>query len=317
MAQFTDIQAADGAFQQLSMHSAKTKEDLAAVALYWSDQDVDQAKRVIKILISKLNGEQTMSEIEWLDSEIVESGNFPKENFKDVLKAIYIAQNQRLSDALELKLEFESGKQIATLMFNMEKTRGVSQEGNRVIVDGKKISTFISSIEKIDAKTGMINMNNNDPSITHIKTQWAFLDGVPTGFRTIPDLVGCTLHMIATLDKVGDDQQTSKFPNFTVRQIDGLQDVHSSKPTPAPTLKPAPPGKAKPAPKPAASADSEMIDSAIYDTILLNPLPISGIYKQFGGKAKSPYQPGDLRVSLDRMKTQGKVIQTGDNFEGV
>jgi len=252
---------------------------------------------------------------EWIKGKVTESGNYPKNSFIGVLKAAYPTFNEKLNGQV-LQLDFESG-QTYSIPLNA-KEYGLHEDGT---VDGfLSIGQFLNSLEKIDVMTGEPNMNNNDPSIKRIEWFFAFMDGVPAGFKTVPDTVGCTLHNIATKRQIGDDQQTSKYPDWTVGKIEGLLAAHVSKPTPAPTLKPAAASKAKSAPKPAIPVNdvpTEDIDNAIYDLILGNPLPISGIYKQFGGKAKSPYQPGDLRVSLDRMKTQGKVIQTGDNFEGV
>jgi len=251
-----------------------------------------------------------MSE-EWIKGKVTESGNYPKNSFIGVLKAAYPTFNEKLNGPV-LQLDFESG-QTYSIPLNA-KEYGLHEDGT---VDGfLAIGQFLNSLEKIDIMTGEPNMNNNDPTIKRIEWFFAFMDGAPAGFKCIPDIVGCTLHNVATKRQIGDDQQTSKYPDWTVGKIEGLLAAQAPKPTPTPTLKPAA-GKAKPAPKPAASADTETVDNAIYDLVLGNPLPISGIYKQFGGKAKSPYIPVDIRVSLDRMKTQGKVIQTGDNFEGV
>ena len=251
-----------------------------------------------------------MSE-EWIKGKVTESGNYPKNSFIGVLKAAYPTFNEKLNGPV-LQLDFESG-QTYSIPLNA-KEYGLHEDGT---VDGfLAIGQFLNSLEKIDIMTGEPNMNNNDPTIKRIEWFFAFMDGAPAGFKCIPDIVGCTLYNVATKRQIGDDQQTSKYPDWTVGKIEGLLAAQAPKPTPTPTLKPAA-GKAKPAPKPAASADTETVDNAIYDLVLGNPLPISGIYKQFGGKAKSPYIPVDIRVSLDRMKTQGKVIQTGDNFEGV
>jgi len=251
---------------------------------------------------------------EWVKGKVTESGNYPKNSFVGILKAAYPTFNEKLNGYV-LQLDFESG-QTYSMPLNA-KEYGLHEDGT---VDGfLSIGQFLNSLEKIDVMTGEPNMNNNDPAIKRIDWFFAFMDGTPAGFKTVPDTVGCTLHNVATKRQIGDDQQTSKYPDWTIGKIEGLLAAQAPKSTP--TLKPAAP-KAKPAPKPAPSTELHLpldgtIDTDIYDVILGNPLPISGIYKQFGGKAKSPYQPGDLRVSLDRMKTQGKVIQTGDNFEGV
>ncbi|MDD5616344.1 MAG: hypothetical protein PHH85_09100 [Candidatus Methanoperedens sp.] len=303
MTQFTDTQAADGAFHQLKTTGCQTKEELAAAALYWSGQDIEQAKRVIKILIHKINGETMTQEPIWKDSNIIESGNYPKNSFTDVLKNIYVTENENLK-ALELRCEFESGKQVSTLMFNKERSKGVFENEDKVIVDGGKISKFIASIERLDAKTGQVNMNNNDPSVVRIKTQWAFLDGVPTGFRTIPDITGCTLSMVATLDKVGDDQQTSKYPDWSIGGVEGLS---ASKPAPsqAPKTKPAAPKAGKAPAKPAAPANDDLIIK-IEDMLLENPtMTVGDIYAKFGGAGKSPYKPAEIREAIAVINAKG------------
>lgn len=240
----------------------------------------------------------------WKDSKIIESGNYPKNSFTDVLKNIYVAENENLK-ALELRCEFESGKQVSTLMFNKERSKGVFEEEDKVIVDGGKISKFIASIERLDARTGQVNMNNNDPSVVHIKTRWAFLDGVPTGFRTIPDITGCTLSMIATLDTVGDDKQTSKYPDWSIGGVEGLS---ASKPaSPVSKSKPAAPkaGKSAPAPKPAAPTNDDLIIK-IEDMLLENPVMTLGeIYAKFGGAGKSPYKPAEIREAIAAIQAKG------------
>ena len=288
MAQFTDIQAADGAFQQLSMHGAKTKEDLVAASLYWSDQEVDQAKRVIKILISKINGETMSEQFEEyeLESDI---GKFPKTAFTGIFKGYQFMENSNKTKVLRLLFDEDT----VVDMYGRGKLKDGRVPGN--------LGSYIASLAKLNIKSIAIQQN-----------------GELIALRHEPDIINCKMSIEPIIDKkIGDADQTEDSIWWgRVTQIYLDEQIQSPKPTPTPTLKPAAASKAKPAPKPAA-ADMETVDNAIYDLILANPLPISGIYKQFGGKAKSPYQPGDLRVSLDRMKTQGKVIQTGDNFEGV
>lgn len=250
-----------------------------------------------------------MTDVKWKRSEIIESGNYPKNSFSDVLSKIYVAQNEKLNGALELKLEFESGKQVSTLMFNQAGTRGVFEnpdDPNKVIVDGKKISQFIASIEKLDAKTGQINMNNNGPSVTRIQTEWAFLDGVPTGFRTIPDMVGCTLSMVATLERVGDEQQTSGYPEWTVGAVQGLQEH-----------KPVPKVRAPAAPKPTSPPknvdQSTISDELILDSLLDSPKSLSGLFNGFNKK----YDPASLRAKIAQLKDEGKITQVGEKYEAV
>jgi len=274
---------------------------------------------------------------EWKKSiKVASEGKYPKNNFSAKLAAIYPTFNEKLKGmVLQLDFEDESVYNIP-LILKSEKAKHV--DGTFGIHEDAtydefiSIGQFLSSIERMDIKTGEPNMNNNDSTIVRLATAWAWDENHdPVGFKVYPDnqdpekseniLIGCILHNVATKRQIGDDQQTSKYPDWTIGKIEGLLAAQAPKLTTAPTLKPAA-LKAKPAPKPAASAELHLplngtVDTDIYDVILGNPLPISGIYKQFGGKAKSPYQPGDLRVSLDRMKTQGKVIQTGDNFEGV
>ena len=224
---------------------------------------------------------------EWIKGKVTESGNYPKNSFTGVLTAAYPTFNEKLNGHV-LQLDFESG-QTYSMPLNA-KEYGLHEDGT---VDGfLSIGQFLNSLEKIDVMTGEPNMNNNDPSIKRIEWFFAFMDGAPAGFKCIPDIIGCTLHNVATKRQIGDDQQTSKYPDWSVGKIEGLLAAHVSKPTP--TSKPAAP-KAKPALKP-APADTEAVDNAIYDLILANPLPISGIYKQFGGKAKSPYIPVDLSL---------------------
>jgi len=267
---------------------------------------------------------------EWKKSiKVVSEGRYPKNNFSAKLAAIYPTFNEKLKGmVLQLDFEDESVYNIP-LILKSEKAKHV--DGTFGIHEDATydefiaIGQFLSSIERMDIRTGEPNMNNNDSTIVRLATAWAWDENHdPVGFKVYPDnqdpekseniLIGCTLHNIATKRQIGDDQQTSKYPDWTVGKIDGLLAAQAPKSTPTP--KPAAASKAKPAPKP-APADTDTVDNAIYDLILANPLPISGIYKQFGGKAKSPYIPVDIRASLERMKTQGKVVQTGDNFEGV
>jgi len=162
-----------------------------------------------------------MSEPQWKKSSVIDSGNYPKTSFIGVLKAIYPTFSDGLNGYV-LQLEFEDEK-VYSLPLNA-KEYGLHEDGS---VDGfLPIGKFIHSLEKIDVATGEINMNNNDPAIKRIETFWAWLDGAPTGFKTEPDIVGCTLHNIATPKEVGDAEQTAKankWPEWTIKKIEGLQ----------------------------------------------------------------------------------------------
>ena len=235
----------------------------------------------------------------WKDSNVIESGNYPKNSFKGVLKAIYPALNENLN-AQELRLDFEDGKQVSVLMFNKDGQKGVFDDGDSVRVAGFKISKFVQSIERLSATEGQI-ITNNYPSIEHIKTQWAFLNEVPAGFRTVPDIIGCTISMIATKQEIGDDQQTSKYVDWTVGGVEGLQ-VKPAKPA---TSSKKPAGRPLAAPKTPTAPVNDALVTQIEDKILEGvSATIGGLYESFGGPGKSPYKPDQIRTALATLQAK-------------
>ena len=233
---------------------------------------------------------------EWKKTTIIESGNYPKNSFKGVLKAIYPTYNEKL-EGYVLQLDFETG-QTYSMPLNA-KDYGLHEDGS---VDGfLAIGQFLASIERIDVATGLPNTNNNDAKIKRIETFWAWLDGSPAGFKTEPDIVGCTLSNIATKRQIGDDQQTSKYPDWTIGQVEGLQAKPAKPATPA--KKPA--GRPPAAPKASVAPVNDALVTQIEDKILEGvPATIGALYDSFGGPGKSPYKPDQIRTALAALQTK-------------
>lgn len=234
-----------------------------------------------------------MTEPQWKKSSVIESGNYPKTNFVGVLRSIGIVHSEGL-DAKVLQLEFEDDK-IYSMPLNA-KDYGLHEDGS---VDGfLAIGKFIHSLEKIDIATGEPNMNNNNPTIKRVETFWAWDEGEPLGFKTEPDITGCTLHNIATPKEIGDTEQTAKaakWPEWTIKKIEGLQNKTSAS-TPKTPAKPA--GKTQ-APQ---GAPQQPVDSTLGDLIietLTKPMGLGELRIAMG----SIHKIGDIRKAIEANDT--------------
>lgn len=234
-----------------------------------------------------------MTEQEWKKSSVIESGNYPKNSFVGVLKAIYPTVTE--TGIPVLQLDFEDGKTYNMPTSAKDGQYGVHEDGT---VDGfMAIGQFVQSIEKLGVVSGMPTDNPDDK---HIETFWAFVDGQPAGFKTEPDIVGKTLHNVARPRQVGDATQTSKYPDWTIGQIDGLTATY-------------PKSKSKPASKPKVKEQPAQTDSVLTDGLidaLTEPKSISELFTGLGKKHKV----SEIRVALDKLKAEGMVTTQGDKF---
>jgi len=274
-------------------------------------------------------GSEPMTQGTWKKGTVIESGNFPKNNFVGTLKAIYPTFNENLQ-AMVLQLDFEEG-QTYNLPLNA-KDYGLHEDGT---VDGfLPIGKFCNSLEKIDVATGEVNMNNNDPNIVRLAIAWGFLDGEPSGFKAFPSnqdpetaeniLIGCKLHNVATPREVGDAEQTAKaakWPDWTIKKIEGLQDKKIA--PPAAGKKPA--ATNKPAPKPAVSTPpTESEDKLSPDLVLAaiehaakegKKLGLTDIFKALPSKAdKTRYKVAEIRKCITE-DLEGAVVLNGEKYE--
>lgn len=241
-----------------------------------------------------------MSEPNWKKSQITESGNYPKQSFKGVLKAIYPTVTD--SGIPVLQLDFEDGKTYNMPTSAKDGQYGVHEDGT---VDGfMAIGQFIASIEKLNRDTGLPTDDENPAA--HIQTFFAFIDGNdgnPAGFKTDPDIIGKTLHNVARPRQVGDAAQTSKYPDWTIGQIDGLTAT-----APKPKGRPSATAKGKATPAPAQSDITGIVLDALGD-----PASISEVFTALGKK----YKVSEIRAALDSLKAQGMVTEQGGKYQVV
>lgn len=235
---------------------------------------------------------------EWKKSQIIESGNYPKSSFRAVLKAIYPTFNENLQSTV-LQLDFEDGKTYNMPTSAKDGLYGVHEDGT---VDGfMAIGQFAASLSRLDAITGL---PNDDDKAKRIETFWAFIDGQPAGFKTEPDIVGKTLHNVARPRQVGDAAQTSKYPDWTIGQIDDL----SAQPTKKPGKYPPKPKTVKEQPAP---ANSTLTDALI--DILTEPKSIGGLFTELGKR----FKVSEIRAALEQLKAEGMVKPDGDKYQVV
>jgi len=268
----------------------------------------------------------------WIPTNLVDSGLYPKNSFKGILKAIY----PTFSDAMNgyvLQLEFEEGQIYSVPIFSKDGKKGLHPDGtvDRHMAIGK----LITSIENIDTATGKVNMNNNDHNIVRLKTAWGWMDDNPAGFLVYPEnqdpeqcenvLIGCTLSNIATPREIGDTEQTAKaakWPDWTIGEIEGLK---TSIPKSTKSAGNKPGATNKPAPKPSASTPPEASeDTGLSDLILAalekaakegKKLGLTDIFKALPNKPdKTRYKVAEIRKCITE-DLEGAVIQNGEKYE--
>jgi len=240
----------------------------------------------------------------WLDTEVIESGNYPKKDFVGELESIDVHVKDNGKEVLQV--EFADGKTYDLLLRSDDGKYGLHEDGT---VDGFwAIGKFLNSLKKLEVPAGTINMNNNDPNVVRLRPQFQWANGAPIHFQTIPSCIGCKIHNVATPKEIGDDQQTKKgsdWPDWTWKQVDGLQAAPATK-KPAATNKPAP----KPAATtPAASGDT---DSSLSDLILTafeaGNSGLTGIYFALPRKAnKSRYKISEI-ITCIKDELDGAVV---------
>lgn len=257
---------------------------------------------------------------EWKKSNITESGNYPKNSFAGVLSAIYPTYNENLK-AYVLQLDFEDGKTYNVRAITVTKK---SKSGDGVVglhemedgtteVDGfTDIGQFLASIERLDAATGL---PTNDPNVRKVQTYFAWMDGNPAGFKTEPNIVGATLYNVATPRQVGDNQQTSKYPDWTIGKIEGLKATAApGKPTPKTRGKFPKTEIKEPDPTTPGTPSVEGLSDAVLATLgaIEHPMPktFREVYETLGKK----YKPNELRTVFEQLEADGFIAKEGEKY---
>lgn len=240
-------------------------------------------------------------ESNWVKAQRIESGNYPKSSFVGVFKAIYPTVKD--NGMVVLKVDFEDEKTYdmqAIASSKKAKTPdgifGVHEDGTYDEFLGA--GQWIKSVESLDVVTGL---PDSDPNAKHIEVSFAFIDGQFAGIKFEPDIIGRKGYNIATPKTVGDESQTSKYPDWTIGQIDGL----SAQPIKKPGKYPAKP-KIKEQP---VSVQTD-ITSIVLDA-LPEPHSISELFTALGKK----YKVSELRVALDSLKAQGIVVESAGKYQ--
>lgn len=241
-----------------------------------------------------------MNEIDWTTAKRIESSKFPKNSFVGVLKALYPSISEKMGIPI-VKVDFESDQS-----YNMPSS---SQDGKFGIHDDgtydsfMSIGQFLESIESIDVNTGQ---PTSDPDATTYQVQFAYMDGVLSGIRTMPDILGCTLHNVAKPREVAAGQEPSKFPDWIIGEIDRAKQAMA--PAPAPTPAQSPPAHSPP--DQASLPDmTERWRELYVDVLEDGPKTSAGILK--GVKALIPDQAERDIVNKDKKAITALLIEEG------
>lgn len=236
---------------------------------------------------------------EWKRTQITESGNYPKQSFKGVLKAIYPTVTE--SGIPVLQLDFEDGKTYNMPTSAKDGQYGVHEDGT---VDGfMAIGQFIASIEKLDAVHG-IPANEGEKTIECFVV---FADGQPAGFRTEPDIVGKTLHNVARPRQVPAKEGKPEYPDWTIGAIEGLITQSVKKKGGYPEVR-----------KPGRSAKEQPSPTQTDITgIVLDALPEPRSVSELFTALEKKYKVSELRVALEALKSQGIVVENNGKYQVV
>lgn len=241
-----------------------------------------------------------LNEPNWIKGQRIESGNFPTSSFIDVLTAMYPTYNENLK-ATVLQLDFESGKTYNIPCFSKDKQWGIHEDGTYDSFNA--IGQFLSSIEALGVVSGQQTAHPDDK---HIEVFFAWLNGELTGIKTEPDIVGKTLHNVAKPRQVGDATQTSKYPDWTIGQIEGLTaapvKVKSGKYPSKPKEYPSKPKAQKEQPPTQTDNTPAIID--------LLPATIGEIYEALKAKGVRCL-PAEIRTVL----TESGAVKDGDIYK--
>ncbi len=248
----------------------------------------------------------------------IESGNYPKSSFIGTLKDICFSEkNVGETDIVVLRLDFEDGKTYnIKAVHESEKSQdgiyGIHQNGD--YDEFMAIGQWLKSVEVLDAVTGLPNPNVN---AKHISIGFGFMDNILVGIDFDPEIRGCMLHNVATLKTVGSPDQTSKYPDWTISQIEGL---NTTAPTAQAQTQPEKSTAKKPGKFPSRTQAKELDTTAddISD-IVLNVLDskilksIKTVFVDLGKK----YDPKDLRVAFSTLEQDGFIVREGDKYRKI
>ncbi len=237
----------------------------------------------------------------------IESGNFPKSSFSGTLKEAYFTQKE--NGAIVLKLDFLDGKtydMLAIVVSEKPNTKGqeygVHEDGT--YDDFLPVGQWLKSVESLDAVTGL---PNPDANVKHVSIGFAFMDGLPTGIDFEPELRGRILYNVATPKTVGTPDQTSKYPDWTISQVDGLS---SAAPVSAPARKP---GKLSAEPQQQQTETQTAVDLSDIVLAALDVKVLKSIKDVFKFYEKK-YDFKNLRTAFETLLADGFIVQEGDRY---
>lgn len=248
----------------------------------------------------------------YIKANRIESGNYPKSSFVGKLKDIYFT-NKKAGDTgiTVLKLDFEDGKTydikaIQESDKSPDGIYGIHENGDYDEFMG--IGQWMKSIEVLDAATGMPNPNP-DVTVKRISIGFGYLDGLLTGIDFEPEIRGCTLHNTAVHKTIGGPDQTSKYPDWTISRIEGLNVAAQPEQPPAATAK-------RPGKFPPKTQTKEPENSTDLSDVVLNVLDVKTFksIKAVFLELNKKYDPKDLRVTFNTLEQDKFIVRDGDKY---
>lgn len=243
----------------------------------------------------------------------IESGNYPKSSFVGKLTDIYFTEKKAGDTSITvLKVEFLDGKtyDIKAIQESDKSSDGIyGIHENGDYDEFMAIGQWLKSVEALDVATGMPNPDVNAKRIT---VGFGYLDGCLAGIDFDPEIRGCILYNTASPKTVGAPDQTSKYPDWTISKIDGLNANVGTKPEQPPAAAPAKrPGKLPP-----KTQTKEPETTTDLSDVVLNVLDVKTFksIKTVFQELNKEYDPKDLRSTFVTLEADKFIIRDGDKY---